>query len=681
MKTNHPLPLLLIASTLIAAPAFAATLVTARFTNGQGNGIWERNANLGNPGAPGNWDTLAFPNNGNTVQDPQSGVFFPAPDPRYSVVLDVATPVTLSVGARIDALTVAMGATLNFGAGGDLGVLLSPIQNNGLMNFGTSSILSGTLIHNSIINLQSNSSGSVPERAGLALGAGSILKSGSQIVMGNNAGNQITAVADGDTVTIENGATVRGAGRLNFGFATAYMNLINRGLIEANQPTPLTIAVREDINGRLTNTGILRARGDSTLLLRGQQFTAAVGMVNNAGGTIEAIENGTVRVNGQVTVTGGTLVTSGNGTFRSEGPGLAGGTFKDLTNAGTIAIADGENLGLAGTITNNGLVRLDGAGSSSGTALLMRGNVTLAGTGLVSMNGTNPSLAGGDMPGQTVTVGPAMTIRGQGLIGINNSNFLTKVINVANQGLIDATGPLSVFVSSFENSKVTNTSTLRASGGGLLRFSGIGTVLNTGGIVEALDGSTVRVLNGVTLEGGTVMTSGTGAIRGNVPSSAGGTFKDVTNTGTMLIGDAENFGLAGTFTNNGLLQLDSIGSNSGTALLMRGDVTLAGTGLVAMNGTNPVLAGGDMPGQTVTVGPALTRVKPCGFLGLIVEPQARADVAGHGLLVTDERSVPVGECLQVTSRSSGTAECMVARAGRKVAATISTNAICWTASM
>ena len=91
---------------------------------------------------------------------------------------------------------------------------------------------------------------------------------------------------------------------------------------------------------------------------------------------------------------------------------------------------------------------------------------------------------------------------------------------------------------------------------------------NTGGVIEALDTSTVRVGGSVTIEGGTITSSGTGAIRGNTAGGGGGTLSNITNTGTVAIASDEVLGLAGTLTNNGLVRLDSTGGASD--LLLRG---------------------------------------------------------------------------------------------------------------
>lgn len=563
-------------------------------------GIWEQD---------GVWTTSAYPNNGHTILD-SMGNPVPGPNPTYDVLIDTAPPCNLGIHVTVQTVNVFAGSTLN------LATNTSIIANTG---FGNGGVI--TLTHNSRIVARTGSNGIALGHAGtitlfatsnpgaeLVVGNGSFVNNGGQILMGGFH-NSIHALSHGNTFSIEPAGLIRGGGRLNVGYAGGalfLLNFVNRGLIDATGvDQTLDIGLGDNVNANLRNTGTLRASGDGTLRIHA--FNTS-GIVNNTGGTIDAKDNATVRLESRVTVTGGTLTTSGNGTIRGERSGSAGGTgyggtFADVVNTGTMAIGPDENFRIAGTFTNNGQVRFDAAANIF-TGLLIRGSsVVLAGNGLFAMNG-GAGIAGGDAPGQTATVTSGITIRGQGLIGTNNSNFLYKALNLVNQGLIDATGVLSIFVDNSQSSNVNNNGgTLRASGGGLLRLDGPGTVSNAGGTVEALTGSTVRLFNGATLEGGTISTAGTGEFRGGTYGA--GIYKNVTNTGTMAIAQEESFGIAGTFTNNGLVRLDG-NANTNTALFLRGgDVTLAGNGLIAMNAA-AAIAGADTVGQTATINPGVT---------------------------------------------------------------------------
>ena len=132
------------------------------------------------------------------------------------------------------------------------------------------------------------------------------------------------------------------------------------------------------------------------------------------------------------------------------------------------------------------------------------------------------------------------------------------------------------------NARMTNTGTLQASGGGTLlmqTFGDPGTILNSGGLVRALDGSIVLVGGGVTVEGGTFTTSGTGVIR---TGGSGGKLSNVTSNARIEIGLNEVLRVAGTMTNSGTIEFQSANPNSGGNLWFAGDTTLSGNGVIEM---------------------------------------------------------------------------------------------------
>jgi hypothetical protein len=92
---------------------------------------------------------------------------------------------------------------------------------------------------------------------------------------------------------------------------------------------------------------------------------------------------------------------------------------------------------------------------------------------------------------------------------------------------------------------------------------------NTGGIIEALAGGSVMLLDG--LYTGTLKTVGSGTIKAN--NSA--LLNSLTNADSLQIGNAA---LEGTINNTGTIQVAS-----GT-LFMNGNVTLSGTGSLVLSG-------------------------------------------------------------------------------------------------
>ncbi|MDQ6655052.1 MAG: hypothetical protein M3Y80_04480, partial [Verrucomicrobiota bacterium] len=178
---------------------------------------------------------------------------------------------------------------------------------------------------------------------------------------------------------------------------------------------------------------------------------------------------------------------------------------------------------------------------------------------------------------------------------------------ITNQGLIDANianAGLNIRAENFNGTNFTNTGILRASNGGTLSFSGNGTFFNTGGTITAVDASTVRIGARVVVSGGTISTSGTGAIRGAGVNASGGTLSNVTSTGLVAIGDGEELSVAGAFTNNGSVTLDSTGSGS---VLRFGDGSvLTGTGAVTLSNNSSNQLEGIGSGDAVTIAPTAT---------------------------------------------------------------------------
>ena len=161
--------------------------------------------------------------------------------------------------------------------------------------------------------------------------------------------------------------------------------------------------------------------------------------------------------------------------------------------------------------------------------------------------------------GDVLTIAASAKIQGSGSInpGFSGGSQMAKITN---QGVIEANNAANVLhlrIEDFNNTALTNTGTLRATSGATLNLTGTSTVTNSGGTIEALNNSFVRLGSGITVEGGVVTTTGSGTIRGAGPGGGGGRLSNVTNNGTLAIGNGEFLSLGGTFTNNGILRLDA----------------------------------------------------------------------------------------------------------------------------
>jgi len=570
MKTKLSLLALTLASLALASPALAG-LYTANYL---GNGIWEQD---------GGWSTTAYPNNGHFVVI--NGNPVPDNSPTYNASINNSAPCTLSTAVAVQAVNIANGSTVN-------------LANNGKINANTG------LVNNGVIMLNSTGGGSQ-----LRLANGSSVGATGQILMSDNGTNYVSALTDGDTLTIASGGVIRGAGQLNLGFfggTEHLLNFVNHGLIEATQPVnALAIGIQNDnnTNSNLTNDGTLRASNSSVLRLRTFGGSATV---FNAGGIITAIDNGKVRVGPNVTVTGGTLVTAGNGVISGDGPGLSGGVLKDLTNTGSVVIGDQEALTFAGTFTNNASVTLNSAGN--GATLRFVNGATLAGTGAVTLsnNGSNYLMASNGS--EALTIAPGATIQGAGNISPGFSGG-SNMLRITNQGLIHANisgAALVIRAEASNNTPFTNTGTLRASNGATLAFSGSSTLTNNGGTLDVLAGSTISAGGGITL----LQTAGTIDLNGgdmNFPLGVDLNGGQLIGTGTFTGPIRNNGGIVGPGHSpgkitvngnysqgaNGTLNVEIGGTTPGTEydqLKVNGTATLGGTlNVTLINGFRPAV--------------------------------------------------------------------------------------------
>ena len=124
-----------------------------------------------------------------------------------------------------------------------------------------------------------------------------------------------------------------------------------------------------------------------------------------------------------------------------------------------------------------------------------------------------------------------------------------------------------------------------------------GATLQTGALTNA---------GTITLAGGTLTLSGTGPFTssGIIQNAAGGLSTlggSLTNTGTISIADSSALQVTGgsTYTNTGVIQLNASGGGSALHLVGAGDVTLTGSGSLAMSNSlgNYIIA--DTPGLTL----------------------------------------------------------------------------------
>jgi hypothetical protein len=238
----------------------------------------------------------------------------------------------------------------------------------------------------------------------------------------------------------------------------------------------------------------------------------------------------------------------------------------------------------AGTFSNNGRVNMNSVGN--GTFLFINGasDTTFTGSGRVVMGGNSQNYIY-SQTGRRLINASGHTIEGGGQFGFNSLRF-------DNQGLVDANiNGAELFVDMSDAfTDFTNTGTIRASSGGILRLVS-SNLTNSGGTVSALNGSTVRIQN-ASIRGGTISTGGTGVI---TTFNGNASFDNVTITSGSLVQVANNtvLGLSNAIANNGRIELNSVGN--GTWIYVGGDndastttddVVLSGSGRIVLNGNS-----------------------------------------------------------------------------------------------
>ena len=426
---------------------------------------------------------------------------------------------------------------------------------------------SQTTLLNTITNHGTMELASTGNGADLFISGDVILTGGGAVLMGNHINNRIRGGASGRLIN-DATHTIAGSGQIG----SQQIALTNAGLIVANQATELVV----DPNASgMINTGTLRATNSAVLYLTGN----GGGGFNNAGGTIEAQTGSTVRLVDGAVITGGTLTTSGSGVITTPSGGAVqnGATLNAVTiSSGSQFVgADNSQTTLLNTITNHGTMALASTGLAAD--LFISGDVTLTGGGAVLMGNHLGNRIRGGASGRLIN-DATHTIAGSGQIG-------AQQIAITNAGLIVANQATELVVDP-NASGMINTGTLRATNGATLFLTGNGGggFNNTGGTIEAQTGSTVRLVDGAIIAGGTLTTSGSGII---LTPGGGAAQNGATLDGVMLTGGSRFVGadnsvttLRNTITNNGTMTLASTGPAAD--LYVIGDVTLAGNGAVSL---------------------------------------------------------------------------------------------------
>jgi hypothetical protein len=537
-----------------------------------------------------------------------------------SVEINLPVTVTIDESETIASLVIGPSSTLDIVVGGTL------VISNGVSNAGL---------------IELNSSGGDPT---LKIDGTVYLLDGGEIEMlGSAAPNLIIGVPGTGATLVNVDNTIIGSGTIGQGDGN--LTLVNGadGLIEAKPllPTDTGILVI-DTGNTVNNSGLFEAVAGGTLQIDDGvnnlgTILADGGTVNidnvNTGvgnsGLIEAVDGGTVSITGSATnVSGATIEAVGAGSMVSLTgyvSNASGGTM-EADNGGTLNLdindGDSNNYGTVkadgGTIninTTDLTVNTNGNGGNFGAMEAVDGG-TLTITGGIPNSGTIEADGGSSTVSITgnITNASGATIEADdgGTININP----TAGGNGGNYGIVEALdgGTININASGGGGGGGGgggNVGTIEALAGGTINITGDG--LTNPGTIEAIGSDAAVNLEGATITGGTLATSGGGIIETPTGTStfvgvtiAGGSFIE-TNDGTSIdlqgtttLGGTVTFEGGGTFTLEGTgaeiadatgisATLSNLGTISGVGTIGTGGMALVNDGVIEADGVNGTL--------------------------------------------------------------------------------------------
>ncbi|MET3134463.1 filamentous hemagglutinin family protein, partial [Oxalobacteraceae bacterium GrIS 1.11] len=397
----------------------------------------------------------------------------------------------------------------------------------------------------------------------------------------NNAGGAlIIYAANGQTLQIDSGVTVRGYGNLqqNWGGGT----IINAGTINADTPGQ-TIAINP---ASFVNSGTANVNG-GVLSISASAWTNP-GKIN--------VNSGTLSLDGSLTVD---LLAGAAHFGRTGGYVNLNGT---LDNTGTSVDVGGAGLfGAGGLSSLNGII-LNGTvlSSDANYSLNSNGNGRLDG---VTLGGTSLTMGGGNLflyHGLNLANGVTVNKGSQNWYfdGQNTGQAADTVHHLSTGGnatVNNAGGALILYAANGQTLQVDSGVTLRGYGA-LQQNWGGGTIINAGTIVADTGGQAYNINTASFVNSGTLSATAGAALSVNVTDLANsgvinGNFNIGTttfaNSGTLAGSGTLTMNGGGTFTNNGILSPGVAGVDSTGTLAISGNLVMgAGSALnVDINGT------------------------------------------------------------------------------------------------
>jgi hypothetical protein len=514
--------------------------------------------------------------------------------------------------------SVLSGTTFNSAAGatvvvqGGISSIGSVMQNSAGsvvdINAGATLNITGSLVDNGkfVVNSQSNNATTI-----LNFSGGTITGSGSFIL---NSGTT-TAQLNG-TLTQPAGHSILGYGQINAA-------LTNNGTVNANT-SGQTLYLQ---TSNMTNNSLFTASGGGTLYISGITVTQGASGLISVGSGSSVLLNSVSVLGGTLNCSTGTAITAVNNTTN---------LFSSITNNAQINLTAGTTINVMGNLTDNGQFLVN-SGSNNATTILNFSGGTVTGTGSLVLNSSNTTA---QLNG-ALTQSAGHSILGYGQINAALTNNGTVNANVNGQTL------------ALQTSNMTNNSLFEATVGGTLYINGITVNQSTGGLISASGSGSVINLNGATISGGTLNTSGGAYVYQN---GSADTFASLTSNAQVNMSAGTTINATGNLVDNGQILVNS-GSNNATTILNVSGGTVSGTGSFVLNGSN----------ATAQLNGSLTQSAGHSILGF---GQINAALTNNGTVNANVN----GQTLALNGVSSGTGNYQVSGGGTlNVAANLTIN--------
>ncbi len=421
-----------------------------------------------------------------------------------------------TTGAVLDLIgsdLVGATGTVSTAAGSSLVVESGVIDVTTFTNAGNLDVNSGGVLNLGAVSTQNSGiialNGNSNAGAELDLDGTLTLEGKGRVILSGN-GDLITSTGAPCELLNQNN-TISGAGTIG----DNHTILSNSGVIDGTGINPLIIAANETA---VSNDGTIESSGTGGLQF--QNLTVS----NTGTGVVAAATAGSHIDLDNATIAFGILRTVAGSTIDSV-TGTTGGVegLASFVNAGTLLVNPNSTFVLASNVDNTGTIFLNDNISAD---LAIDNDVSLTGTGRVTMTGGNAGITSDGAPVTLTNVGN--TISGQGFIGDSD---LTLINNL--KGVIDANDPFSqMTIDTGGVNTITNEGTIECTNGSSELFID-SPVTNSGTI--ACDGQELGIGNSLDNTGRVLADSGDLLIE-EVPSGSG--LFEINGSGEMEFGSS-----------------------------------------------------------------------------------------------------------------------------------------------